>query len=88
MKVALGLLLLMLGLCGLSQATNQTDPDILAEVKELRDMVVELQGENTGMQRLLFLYIDDNAGLSSKIEFVKVCYLCFSCTLGIKLFSC
>lgn len=88
MKVALGLLLLMLGLCGLSQATNQTDPDILAEVKELRDMVVELQGENTGMQRLLFLYNDDNAGLSSKIEFVKVRYLCFSCTLGIRLFSC
>lgn len=64
MRVANGLLLLLLGLCGswaqgvhetsrfqraageyFEQSINETTPDIGAEVKTLRDMVVELEAE-------------------------------------------
>uniref|UniRef100_A0A8C4H6D6 C1q domain-containing protein n=1 Tax=Dicentrarchus labrax TaxID=13489 RepID=A0A8C4H6D6_DICLA len=69
MRVVLGLLLLLLGLCGSGaqgegggldevgaveesseQTTKQTTPDIWAEVRALRDMVVELKVELRNME--------------------------------------
>lgn len=88
MRVANGLLLLLLGLCGswaqgvhetgrfqrtaveyFEQSINETTPDLGAEVKALRDMVEslkaeltttkvsmeQLQTENSGTDRVLFL---------------------------------
>lgn len=48
MKAAAGLLLLVLSLCGLSQAINGANRDISAQVQELKDMVVALKQGNTG----------------------------------------
>lgn len=48
MRAAAGLLLLVLGLCGLSEAINGANRDILAQVQKLKHMVLELQQENTG----------------------------------------
>ena len=64
MRIDLGLLLLLLALCGsgaqgedgglgeewTKQTTEQTTPDIWAEVKPMRDMVVELKVELRNME--------------------------------------
>lgn len=89
MRVAFGLLVLLLGLCGsgaqgesgglgeegesselqeewTQQTTNTTSPDIWAEMKELRDMVVMLkvyvqmlQHDNSGTEFSLFPFSVD-----------------------------
>ncbi|XP_063049392.1 uncharacterized protein LOC134443671 [Engraulis encrasicolus] len=61
MRAAISLLVLLLSMCGVEAESNGTDFDLSTELKELRDMAVELRADNVAMKQQL-------AASESKVE--------------------